>query len=135
MRKHLRIARPGGSGTTLTVIVMGAGNSLGTYAAVEYFGLKAISTTGIEEVPTAVPTAIDTVYSDGLSAGLLNGNLVWVASRIYLDTTDNGTPDTSFQDKFISVPEDVSVICYQSHQVPITGGGGTTATVYLPGLV
>ena len=114
----------------LDVIVMGGGNSLGTYGATEYFGLWAsYSNAAIETVPTAVPTAIDAVYANGLSAGLLNSVLVWCAARTLVATV------TTF-DKMLTVPEGVSVISYRSIQVPIAASDPVEfATVYLTGLV
>ena len=137
MRKHQRLPR-GASGTTSTIrsIKMGAGNSLGTFGGTEYFGLKAIFSNTLTTVPTAVPTALDAVYTDGLSAGELNGALVWCASRLFLDTDDDEVADTVFTDKVLSIPEDVRMISYVSRQVPIAGTSPLEfATVYLPGLV
>jgi hypothetical protein len=75
--------------------------------------------------------------SDGLTAAITvppsgSGDLVWLATKLYLDTTGNGSADTNFSDLNINIAENTRVFVTNAYSVPITSGGGATALVYLP---
>lgn len=102
------------------------GNEL--IGAASLLGLKTIALgSPITSVPTAVPV-VGTTYADGLSAAtdLDTGDVVWIASCAQ---EDGGTAQ---QDLTGDLPEGVPVLCVRSLSVPISGGGGTVAQVWLP---
>lgn len=138
MPKHLRrvLRDPPTAPKVVQTLTVGEGNLIGTFNSTDYYGVKGLASNGIEEVPSAAPDAIDTVYSDGLTAARTEGGiLVWLATKLYLDTDNDGTADTSFADTNATIRKDARIIVKLSYHVPITGGGGTTARVYLPYLI
>lgn len=125
----------GGGGVDYLRLIVGAGNTIegATYGSpVGLQGLDPATDTPITAVPTAIPTLSDFnggTFTDGLAtARIPGGTYVWIASYVQL----NGTDD-HFDSPF-SIAKGQSLACQLSTavQVPITGGGGATATVYLP---
>lgn len=106
---------------------VGDGNEL-IAAASPVLGLKTLDIgSPITSVPTAEPT-MGTTYADGLTAAtdLDTEETVWLASC----AQESG--GTARQDLTGALPEGVPVWCYRSCAIPISGGGGATATVWLP---
>ena len=111
-----------------TLITMGKGRSIsGAGSSPEIFGLRGFSAATIAEVPALAPTATDFTDGDatwpfGLAAGQIwpSGAYVWVAA-----ITSEGT------DVALSIPNGTIGIHRIIVQIPIAGGGGATAPVYL----
>jgi hypothetical protein len=117
--------------TPRTAIQVLGGNSLGTVAGVAYTGIKPLGTS-LTAVPAAVPTNGST-YADGLgygkildAAGVPQNPYVWIASK----ATPSG--GSALQDYSGYLVTGCLITTVFSVLLPITGGGGTTAIVYLP---
>jgi hypothetical protein len=113
--------RAKGAGAAYNELIVGAGNVIGTFDGEEYKGLKYVSVP-VAEVPAQAPTALTDVTADNLTAATLDGKLVWLASK-----TSAGV------DERLSALEGARVLSFVSVKLPITGGGGDHATVYLIG--
>lgn len=112
------------------VLVVDEGNSIHTTITTIY-GLSAIDTfpaDAITAVPSASPSsgATDT-YDVGLAAAydVLTDSYVWISSGVEV----NGI---TYQGANLSIAKGHSILAIQSVDVPITGGGGATAKVWLP---
>lgn len=120
-------ARFGPPPRSVVYLRVGDGNEL-IAAASPVLGLKTLDIgSPITSVPTAEPT-LGTTYADGLTAAtdLDTEETVWLASCVQ----ESG--GTAKQDLTGQLPEGLPVWCYRSFAIPISGGGGATALVWLP---
>ncbi len=113
-----------GGARLVTFLFMGAGNTIGTYGTAVIKGLKN-NVTAISAVPTlaAAPGS-----ADGLSIAYMGelSSPVWCAGRLTPDGAT--TPLVGMQG---SIPEGTVMAAIGPYPVPITGGGGDVAPVYL----
>jgi hypothetical protein len=115
----------------ISTIIILRGNKIldaDTYYGTIY-GCK-VPASGITAVPTAIPGSGGLgTYADGLCAGsYYNGSttgLVWVSTKIVVD-------GTTITDSVGTLVEGMIIQSRYAFKLPITGGGGTTAKVYLP---
>jgi hypothetical protein len=95
------------------------------------YGCK-IPSTGVTAVPTATPSPSGS-YSDGLCCGVMISfgaadTYVWVSTKVNINSTN-------ISDQLSTLIENMMIQSRYSVLLPITGGGGTTARVYLPWFV
>ena len=122
----------------LPAILIGQGNELfdGNVAFDDIYGATLPSDVDAPtEVPTAVPSSMlaGATLADGLCVGKLDydtdaGELVWVATKVRID-------GVTYADATSVLVEDMAILSMTTVRLPITGGGGATATVYLPHII
>lgn len=99
-------------------------------AQVQHLGL-AVPSSAISSVPSADPADITTTYADGLCCGRLDdvsSTKVWLSNHATDGTTTiQGVRQPIYQDRLI--------YSLATIDVPIAGGGGSTAPVYIVSLI
>lgn len=112
-------------------IVINQGNTV--LAADTYYGTiygAKIPTSGVTAVPTATPSpTAGGTYTNGLCCGtLFNGSTtsyVWVCLKAVVGST-------TVYDTLSTLVEGMIIESRYKVQLPITGGGGAVANVYIP---
>lgn len=107
------------------LLIMDQGNAIHTTLATVY-GLKANGS--ITSVPSAAPSfGATNTYTDGLACAedQETGLPVWVSTGVSIG-------GDLFRDANIAIADGHAFIALRAIQVPISGGGGATAPVYLP---
>jgi hypothetical protein len=115
----------------LTTILILQGNTVlssDTYYGTIY-GCK-IPSSGVTAVPSATPSpSAGGTYADGLCCGSLfdgtSSAYVWVANKVSIASVDH-------YDVVSTMVEGMIIQSRLQVRLPITGGGGTTAEVFLP---
>ncbi len=112
----------GGSSTTaVDVITMSSGSdTLTSISGVAYRGI-AVPASAITSVPSATPSG----SSPGLGVGYLRGVAVWIAVKV-----DAGAGVVT--DTVAAIPNGQTFTTRKAVDMPVAGGGGIKAKVYLP---
>lgn len=116
------------------LLVMGDGNTVATYGAVDYYGLKYNTISAPTTVPTQIPSTTPGALADNLSWATLyleNGTIsrVWVGVRLQPDGIG------SVQADLLSIiPRDTTIVAFRTVQMQVAATG-VYVPVYIPGRV
>lgn len=109
----------------LRAVVVGSSNSE-FFSTTSFFGVKRPASP-VTEVPIAVPLGFLTAYPDGIcyAAEIDTGAALWIG--IYLQDTVPVLAQLAQR-----LPAGLPILVRDAVSLPITGGGGARALVYLP---
>lgn len=127
-------SRFGGSPTPVYLLVMGDGNTVATYGAANYYGLKFNTGATPTTVPTATPSTTPGALPDNLSwATLYNDNgttsTVWAGVRLQPDGVG-----PVHAELLSIVPVNTTIVAFRQVRMQVLASG-VYVPVYLPGRI
>jgi hypothetical protein len=122
----------GGASRVFHLLVMGDGNTVASYGAVNYYGLKYNTLAAPTVVPTTTPSTTPGTLPDNLSWATLY-NEAGVASTVWAGTylTPDGTSGP-FVDLTSVIPVNTSFVAFRTVMMQVAATG-VYVPVYLPG--